>query len=469
MRGFHIIIRLLKIIFAQEFENPIGEFLNIVQRAAETKVDYGPEGKRKSGKLLEIKPLSNGLCMVLLNKTILEYNPDCWGHRYEGTYQILPHLRFFIFNPDTNKIVAIGDSKFSQEKSPTRKALGNEPVEGPFEASQKVDGTCVAAYVFQGKWYTSTLGTDKEMTATIALKFFLEKCKIVPQEGLFFTFEVVWGSTTFAARSSDGGVHIYLLGVLNMETLEYLSPEACDGIASKYGIKRPLHFSFVDMAEMKGFLDKATKSHAIEGLVAYAIGSDETLKVKPDSYFYRDSQSMQVNLKDLLDWFLKEGTLSDFLRMSHKITTDRGASSMKFIIPGLLSHYYEYIWGFIEFAYMSQQELIKKVIELMDVPLDMKNLNLKWKMFEEILETQMPPNYPFSIDKDLVRAYIGDFKKSFSKRIFNLETDPASASYGTFMGLLYYYEHHCPSSVKAAMSECSRFPRKEEYALEVPA
>jgi len=37
------------------------------------------------------------------------------------------------------------------------------------------------------------------MTATIALKFFLEKCKIVPQEGLFFTFEVVWGSTTFGA------------------------------------------------------------------------------------------------------------------------------------------------------------------------------------------------------------------------------------------------------------------------------
>jgi hypothetical protein len=432
-----------------------------VQRAAETKVDYGPEGKRKPGKLLEIKPLSNGLCMVLLNKTILEYNPACWGHKYEGTYQILPHLRFFIFNPDTNEIVAIGDSKFSQEKSPTRKALGNKPVEGPFEASQKVDGTCVAAYVFQGKWYTSTLGTDKEMTATIALKFFLEKCKIVPQEGLFFTFEVVWGSTTFAARSSDGGIHIYLLGVLNMKTFEYLSPEACDGIASENGIKRPLRFSFVDMAEMKGFLDKATESHAIEGLVVHAIGSGETLKVKPDSYFYRDSQSMQVNLKDLLDWFLKEGTLEDFLRMSHKITTERGASSMEFIIPELLFPYYEYIWGFIEFAYTSQQELIKKVIEQMGVPLDMKNLNQNWKMFEEILETLMPPNYPFSIDINLVRASIGksgEFKKSFSKRIFDLETDPASASYGTFIGLLYYYEHHCPSSVKAAMSECSRFP-----------
>jgi len=140
MFGLHGIIRLFALLYDQGFKDPRGDFLKIVQRAAETKVDYGPEGKRKPGKLLEIKPLSNGLCMVLLNKTILEYNPACWGHKYEGTYQILPHLRFFIFNPDTNEIVAIGDSKFSQEKSPTRKALGNKPVEGPFEASQKVDG-----------------------------------------------------------------------------------------------------------------------------------------------------------------------------------------------------------------------------------------------------------------------------------------------------------------------------------------
>ena len=461
MFGLHSINPLLKVIHAQGFPNPTEEFLNIVRRAATTIVNYGPEGKRKSGKLMEIKPLPNGLYMVLLNKPILENYPDCWGHKYEGIFQILPLLRFLIFNGETNEIVALGDSKFSQEKSPTRKALGNKPVEGPFKASQKVDGSCVAAYVSQDKWNTSTLGTDEKTTATIALEFFIEKCGIVPQEGLFFTFEVVWGSTTFAARSSDGGVHIYLLGVLNMKTFEYLPPEACDAIASEYGIKRPLRFSFVNMAEMKGFLDKATESHTIEGLVAHAIGSGETIKVKPTSYFGRDSQSMQVRLKDLLDWYLKEGTLEHFLRMSHKITTERGASSLDFIIPELLFPYYEYIWGFIKFAHTTQRELINRVIELMGVPLDMKNLNQNWEMFEGILKTLMPPNYPFSIDINLVRASIGksgDFEKSFSKRVLNLETDPASASYGTFIGLLYYYEHHCLSSVKAAMTECSRFP-----------
>lgn len=117
--------------------------------------------------------------------------------------------------------------------------------EEPFEAFEKLDGSLIICYYYQGCWQTSTKGDLQSSQAEKAQKLLNQLSKSYLEKGTTYLFEYISPDNQIVIRYTDE--QLVLLGAYTDEGIELSSPQL-ELVASQIGIRTPkrLDYSSVD-------------------------------------------------------------------------------------------------------------------------------------------------------------------------------------------------------------------------------
>jgi len=214
------------------------------------------------------------------------------------SYKIVKQCRGIVLEKTTNKVVACGFFKFFNLAEPHAEKVNF----GLSSIQEKVDGSIIKIYYYDGKWNIATNGTidakDAEtidpLTGKTANFYDLfhegieEQGVTFPEltkqmtEGYTYIFELVHPITRIVVKYEKPGV--YLIGIRNNKTMNEIdtfdkSNEQVKKITS-LGIKQPKTFSFASQEEM--------------------LAAAEILTANEEGYVVRDPEFKRVKVKGSL-------------------------------------------------------------------------------------------------------------------------------------------------------------------------